>query len=337
MKTPITNTRAMKARAMRARIMRGLARVSAACALAAAPLAAGAAPAKVMAPGGPGGGYDAAARVPMQVMQEAGIFTDGYQVTNKGGAGGTIGLAEFINTSKNDDNAIMSMGSILVGGILLNKSPVTLDNTTPLVRLMDDADVLAVPVNSPIKTVDDVMKALRENPGAFPIGGGSIGGVDQVAAGLIAKAAGVAPTRLNYIPYPSGAELVPLLVSGQLKLALSGLSEFMPYADQKRLRIIAVTSAQRLPGVDAPTLKESGVDVVIGNWRGIIGPPGMSAQGRAMWLDRFEKMHASPQWKKALADHGWTDAYLAGDDFGKFLAQEKLRQEQVLKDLGLIK
>ncbi|ARP94967.1 Bug family tripartite tricarboxylate transporter substrate binding protein [Bordetella genomosp. 13] len=312
-------------------------RVLATLAIAAAPLAAWAAPAKVMAPGGPGGGYDAAARVPMQTMQEAGIFTDGFQVTNKGGAGGTIGLAEFINTSKKDDNAIMSMGAILVGGIILNKSPVSLDSTTPLVRLMDDADVLAVPMNSPIKTVDDVLKALRENPGALAIGGGSVGGVDHVAAALIAKAAGVPPTKINYIPYPSGAELVPLLVSGQIKLALSGYSEFKPYAQQKRLRIIAVTSDKRLPGLDAPTLKESGVDVVIGNWRGIIGSPGMSAEGRAMWLDRFKKLHDSPQWKKAMADREWTDAYLAGDDFAKFLADEKVRQEQVLKDLGLVK
>lgn len=306
-------------------------------ALGALPVLAGAAPAKVMAPGGPGGGYDAAARVPLQVMQEAGIFTDGFQVTNKGGAGGTIGLAEFINTSKNDDNAIMSMGAILVGGIILNKSPVTLESVTPLVRLTDDADVLAVPVSSPIKTVDDLLKALRENPGAMAIGGGSVGGVDHVAAALIAQAAGVPPGKLNYIPYPSGAEVVPQLVSGQLKLALSGLSEFKPYADQKRLRIIAVTSADRLPGVDAPTLKESGVDVVIGNWRGIVGAPGMSKEGRAMWLDRYQKLHASPQWKKKLAEQGWADAYLAGDDFAKFLDEEKVRQEKVLKDLGLVK
>ncbi|GAA4326549.1 tripartite tricarboxylate transporter substrate binding protein [Pigmentiphaga soli] len=317
--------------------MRSIRQFLATFALAAAPLAVMAAPAKVMAPGGPGGGYDAAARVPLQVMQQAGIFTDGFQVTNKGGAGGTIGLAEFINTSKNDDNAIMSMGAILIGGIILNKSPVNLDTVTPLVRLMDDADVLAVPMNSPIKTVDDVLKALRANPGALPIGGGSVGGTDQVAAGLIAKSAGVAPNKLNYIPYPSGAELVPLLVSGQIKLALSGLSEFKPYADQKRLRIIAVTSEKRLPGVDAPTLKEAGVNVVIGNWRGIIGAPGMSAKGKAMWLDRFQKLHDSPQWKKALADHGWADAYLAGDDFAKFLDAEKKSQQQVLQELGLVK
>ncbi len=313
-------------------------KILAAIALSITPFAASfAAPAKVMAPGGPGGGYDAAARVPLQVMQEAGIFTDGFQVTNKGGAGGTIGLAEFARTGKGDDNAIMSMGSILVGAIILNKSPITLNQFVPLVRLTDDAGVLAVHPNSPIKTVADAIKALAANPGAMAIGGGSVGGVDHVAAALIAKSAKIPTNKLNYVPYPSGAEVVTSLAGGQVKLALSGLSEFKPYADQGRIRIIAVTSEKRIPGLDVPTLKESGYDVVIGNWRGIIGSPGMSNAGRDMWLARFAKMHDSAQWKKALADRGWDDAYLAGKDFADFLEKEKARQTEVLKDVGLVK
>ncbi len=296
-----------------------------------------AAPAKVMAPGGPGGGYDAAARVPLQVMQQTGIFTDGAQVTNKGGAGGTIGLAEFARTGKGDDNAIMSMGSILVGAIILNKSPITLDQFVPLVRLTDDAGVVAVPPDSPIKNIDDVLKALKADPGALSISGGSVGGVDHVAAALLAKAAGVPASKLNYIPYPSGAEAVTSLASHQTKVSISGVSEFKPYADQGRIRIIAVTSEKRIPGLDVPTLKESGVDVVIGNWRGIIGAPGMSKAGRDMWLDRFAKLHATKEWKEKLATQGWTDAYLAGDDFAAFLDQEKVRQAEVLKEVGLVK
>ncbi|NYT38841.1 tripartite tricarboxylate transporter substrate binding protein [Allopusillimonas soli] len=294
-------------------------------------------PAIVMAPGGAGGGYDAAARVPLQVMQETGIFTDGSQVTNKGGAGGTIGLAEFVRTAKGNDNAIMSIGSILVGAIILNKSPVSLDDVTPLVRLTDDAGAVAVPADSPFKTVKDLTAALAKNPGATPVGGGSIGGVDHVTAALLAKAAGLDPRKINYVPYTGGAEMITALAGGQLKAAISGLSELKPYADQGRLRIIAVTSEQRLPGVDAPTLKESGLDVVIGNWRGIVGAPGMSDKGRKMWLDRFAKMHDTPEWKKALSDHEWTDAYLAGDDFAAFLDQEKVRQTEVLKSVGLVK
>jgi len=294
-------------------------------------------PAVVMAPGGAGGGYDAAARVPLQVMQETGIFTDGAQVTNKGGAGGTIGLAEFVRTGKGNDNAIMSIGSILVGAIILNKSPVTLDNVVPLVRLSDDAGAVAVPANSPFKTIDDITKAIAENPGGTPIGGGSIGGVDHVTAALLAQAVKLDPKKINYVPYQGGAEMITALAGGQLKVAISGLSELKPYADQGRLRLIAVTSEQRLPGIDVPTLKEEGLDVVIGNWRGIVGAPGMSDKGRQMWLDRFAKMHETPEWKKALADHEWTDAYLAGDDFAAFLEKEKERQKEVLTSVGLIK
>jgi len=308
----------------------------AARAIAVVPLAGIAAPAKVMAPGGPGGGYDGAARVPLQVMQQTGIFTDGFQVTNKGGAGGTIGLAEFVRTGKGDDNAIMSMGAILVGAIITNKSPITLDQTVPLVRLTDDAGAIVVAPNSPIKTIADALQAMKANPGGTAVAGGSIGGTDHVTAALLAKAAKFDPTKVNYLPYTSGAEVVTSLASGQAKIAISGLSELKTFVDQGRIRIIAVSSDKRLPGVDAPTLKESGYDVVIGNWRGIIGAPGMSKAGRDMWLQRYAKLHASAEWKKALADRGWDDAYLAGDDFAAFLTKEKARQAEVLKDVGLV-
>ncbi|MCC2687271.1 MAG: C4-dicarboxylate transporter substrate-binding protein [Rhizobiaceae bacterium] len=303
--------------------------------LLAAPAAAD--PATVMAPGGPGGGYDAMARLPFQAMQEAGIFTDGAQFTNKGGAGGTIGLAEFVNNNKGNDNAVMSMGAILVGGILLNNSPVTLDDVTPLVRLINDTGAVAVPPDSPIKTVDDFVAELKKDPGAFPIGGGSAGGVDHIAAALIAKEAGAAVDKLNYIPYPSGAEVVAAIAGGTIDGAISGVSEFKQFADAGRLRIIAVTGEERVPGIDAPTLKEAGLNVSIGNWRGIIGAPEMSQEGRQMWLDRFAKMHESDAWKKVLEAQSWEDAYLAGDEFEAFLDEEKTRQEQVLKDVGLLK
>lgn len=292
-------------------------------------------PADVMAPGGAGGGYDAMARLPFQAMREAGIFTEGAQFTNRGGAGGTIGLAEFVNKSKGNDNAVMSMGAILVGGILINKSPLSLDQTVPLARLISDTGAIAVPPDSPIKTPQDVIAELKKNQGAFAIGGGSVGGVDHIAAALITKAAGAEPVKMNYIPYPSGADVVTNLAGAKIKIGISGISEFKPLADAGRIRIIAVTGDKRLPGVDAPTLKESGVNVVISNWRGIIGAPGMSDAGKKMWLDRFAKMHDTPAWKKILETQGWEDAYLAGDDFTAFLKEETARQGAVLKEVGL--
>lgn len=290
-----------------------------------------------MAPGGAGGGYDATARMPLDAMAKEGIFTDGANFTNKGGAGGTIGLAEFVNANKGNDNAIMSMGAILVGGILLNNSPVTLEDVTPLVRLTNDTGVIAVATDSPFMTIQDVVDAMKADIGAVSIGGGSAGGVDHIVMALIAKEAGLDASKLNYIPYDAGAETVTALGGGTVNVAVSGASEFKPMADAGRIRIIAVTSKDRFAGIEAPSLTESGMNVVVGNWRGIVGAPGMSDAGKAMWLDRFNKMHDSATWKATLEKQGWEDAYLAGDDFVAFLNTEKTRMGTVLKDVGLIK
>lgn len=299
-------------------------------------LAAFAEPAVVMAPGGAGGGYDAMARLPFEAMAKEGIFTDGANFTNKGGAGGTIGLTEFVGSNRGNDNAVMSMGVIMVGGILLNDSPVTLDDVTPLVRLTNDTGVLAVAPDSNIQSIDDLIAAMKADVGAVSISGGSAGGVDHIVMALIAQEIGLDPAKINYIPYDSGAESVTAVGGGAVVLAVSGVSEFKPMADAGRIKIIAVTSEGRVDGIDAPSLKEAGLNVVVGNWRGIVGAPDMSADGKAMWLDRFAKMHDSQAWKDILATQGWEDAYLAGDDFVAFLAEEKERTAAVLRGVGLI-
>lgn len=299
-------------------------------------IAALAEPAVVMAPGGAGGGYDAMARLPFEAMAKEGIFTDGATFANKGGAGGTIGLTEFVNANKGNDNAVMSMGVIMVGGILLNNSPVTLDDVTPLVRLTNDTGVLAVAPDSTIQSLDDLIAAMKADVGAVSISGGSAGGVDHIVMALIAKEIGLDPAKINYIPYDSGAESVTAVGGGAVVLAVSGVSEFKAMAEAGRIKIIAVTSEGRIDGIDAPSLKEAGLNVVVGNWRGIVGAPDMSDAGKAMWLDRFAKMHDSQAWKDILAAQGWEDAYLAGDDFTAFLGEEKERTAAVLKEVGLI-
>jgi len=309
---------------------------AAAAAVSLSGLAALAEPAVVMAPGGAGGGYDAMARLPFEAMAKEGIFTDGANFANKGGAGGTIGLTEFVNANRGNDNAVMSMGVIMVGGILLNNSPVTLDDVTPLVRLTNDTGVLAVAPDSPIQSIEDLVAAMKADVGAVSISGGSAGGVDHIVMALIAQEIGLDPSTINYIPYDSGAESVTAVGGGAVVLAVSGVSEFKPMADAGRIKIIAVTSEGRVDGIDAPSLKEAGLNVVVGNWRGIVGAPDMSEEGKAMWLDRFAKMHDSQAWKDILATQGWEDAYLAGDDFVAFLAEEKERTAAVLKGVGLI-
>jgi putative tricarboxylic transport membrane protein len=303
-----------------------------------APLAALAAePIKMMVPANPGGGWDSTGRAVLAALDAEGLHKAGAQVTNKGGAGGTIGLAEFVNGSKGNDNAVMVMGAIMVGGILTNKSPVTLDQVTPLARLTIEYNAIAVAPNSPFKTVKDLTDALKADPGKVSVGGGSAGGVDHITLALIGQAVGVPAAKLNYVPFQGGGEMIAAVAGGKLAAAISGLSEFKQYVDTGRLRLLAVTSDARLAGVSTPTLKESGVDVVIGNWRGLVGPPGMSPAGRSAMVGMLDKMHPSKTWQETLKKQGWDDAYLSGDAFGGFLKEENVRIATVLKDVGLVK
>lgn len=301
-------------------------------------LAAGSAaadPAKVMIPANPGGGWDGAGRQTMAAMAQAKIFTDGVNFTNKGGAAGTIGLAEFVRTSKGDDNALLVTGVIMVAGAITNKTPVSLDDTTPLVRLTNEYNAIAVPADSPIKTPQDFLAALKADPGALSVGGGSAGGVDHVLLAMLAKQAGAPVGKINFVAF-SGGEILAALGGGKIKAAISGASEFRPFAQSGRIRIIAVSGPVRLEGLDVPTLKEAGIPVEIGNWRGFVGAPGMSEEGKKAWLDRFAKLHASDIWKTTLKTQGWEDAYLSGPDFVAFLKTEQANWTQALKDVGIL-
>ncbi|MGO4706143.1 Bug family tripartite tricarboxylate transporter substrate binding protein [Microvirga sp. 2MCAF38] len=292
-------------------------------------------PAKVMIPANPGGGWDGAGRQTMAALNQAKIFTDGVNFTNKGGAAGTIGLAEFVRTSKGDDNALLVTGVIMVGGVITNKTPVSLDDTTPLARLTNEYNAIAVPADSPIKTPKDFIAALKADPTAVSVGGGSAGGVDHVMLALLAKHAGAPVDKINFVAF-SGGEILAALGGGKIKAAISGASEFRQFAQSGRIRIIAVSGPTRLEGLDVPTLKEAGIPVEIGNWRGIVGAPGMSEAGRKAWAERFEKLRKTDVWTATLKSQGWEDAYLPSDAFAAFLKQEKADWSVALKEVGIL-
>jgi putative tricarboxylic transport membrane protein len=214
---------------------------------------------------------------------------------------------------------------------------VTLDEVTPLARLTIEYNAIAVAPSSPLKTVKDFTDALKADPGKLAVGGGSAGGVDHITLALLGQAVGVPASKLNYVAFQGGGEMIAAVAGGKLAAAISGTSEFKQYVDSGRLRVLAVTSDARLPGVSAPTLKESGVNVVIGNWRGLVGPPGMSAGGRTNMVGMLDKMSKSKAWQETLKKQGWDDAYLSGDAFGGFLKEENTRIAAVLKDVGLVK
>jgi len=288
----------------------------------------------IMAPAAPGGGWDQTARTMQAVLQEVGI-SENVQVTNVPGAGGTIGLAQFVNQSKGDPEALIVGGYVMVGAILTNASPVDLSMVTPIARLTGESVAIAVPASSDIQTMDDLVAALKADPGAVSWGGGSAGGADHITAALIAKAVGVDPTKVNYIAFSGGGEALAAILGGQVTVGVSGLGEFASQIDAGALRLLAVSTADRVPGVDAPTLTEAGVDVALENWRMVAAAPGITDEQKAAITADIEKMATSEQWQKALADRGWVDTYLAGDDFTQQLAADIEATQTILTDVGL--
>jgi putative tricarboxylic transport membrane protein len=289
---------------------------------------------KMMIPANPGGGWDQTGRALGAAMQAA-KTVQAVQFENKGGAAGTIGLAQFVNSARGDAGAVMMGGMVMVGGIVLNKSPVDLTMVTPIARLTSEYLVVVVPAASPHKTMADLVAALKANPGAVSWGGGSAGGSDHILAGLIARAAGVDPSKVNYVAFKGGGEATASIIGGHVTAGISGLGEFAEHIKGGRMRALAVSAPARTDGV--PSLKEQGLDVVLGNWRGIFGAPGISTAQRDALVGAVKAATESPAWKEALARYGWEPVFLGGDAYKAFLDEDTRRITAILDSLGLKK
>ncbi|MFI6286217.1 Bug family tripartite tricarboxylate transporter substrate binding protein [Streptomyces sp. NPDC051018] len=289
---------------------------------------------RFMVPNTPGGGYDITARTAAKNAEDADL-THNIEVFNLPGAGGTVGLARLVGEHGNGRLA-MSMGLGVVGAVHTNKSPKTLSDTTPIARLTEEQDIVVVSKSSPYKTIQDLLTAWKKNPGKLAVGGGSSpGGPDHLAPMLMAQAAGIAPKTVNYIPYDGGGELLSSILGNKVAFGVSGVGEYLDQIKSGELRLLAVTGPKRVPGLDAPTLREAGLDTEFTNWRGIVAPPGLSKAERDKLISLIEALHDSDQWRQSLTKNGWSDAFLTGDEFGDFLKEQDKRVDSVLKELGL--
>lgn len=291
---------------------------------------------KIIAPAAPGGGWDQTARSIQQALT-AEKLVKSAQVINIPGAGGTVGLAQFVNSAKGDGNQLMVNGFVMVGAILLNKSPVSLSQVTPIARLTEETQVMVVPANSPIKNAKDLAEAVKKDIAKVTFAGGSAGGVDHIMAALFAGAVGADASKVNYVPFSGGGESLAAILGGKVTAGISGYGEYEGQIKAGKLRAIGVTAPQRRPGVDVPTFKEQGVDLVLTNWRSVVGAPGISDAQKKTLAELVDKLAKSNAWKEVLKQKGWDDAYLGGDPFAKFLTDEQTRVNNVLKSVGLVK
>jgi putative tricarboxylic transport membrane protein len=289
---------------------------------------------KIFVPAAPGGGWDQTARTIEQVLRATGAVK-GVQITNVGGAGGAVGLPQFLNQWKGQGNALMVAGMVMVGAIIANKSPVRLAQATPIARLTGEFLALVVPAQSTFASAKDFAAALKADPTKVPVAGGSAGGSDHILVGMIAKAVGVAPSKVSYVAFAGGGPATAALLGNQVAAGISGYGEFAEQVKAGKLRVLAVSSDKRQEDIAAPTLKEEGIDVELFNWRGVFAPPGVNDAQRKAMIALMEKMTATPQWAEACKTREWTQITLLGDDFKAFLETETARIEGILKELGL--
>ncbi len=290
---------------------------------------------KMMIPANPGGGWDGTGRALGKALMDAKV-ADTVTYENKGGAAGALGLAQFVNASKGDPNALMVMGAVMLGGIITGKPPVSITAATPIARLTTEYNVFVLPANSPFKTMADVVAQLKKDPGSVKWGGGSRGSTEHIAAAMIARAVGVDPAKINYVAFRGGGEATAAILGGNVTIGGSGYSEFSEYIKSGKMVPIGVTSGARIKGINVPTLKEQGIPVEIGNWRGVYGAPGITPAQRKALTDKVIKATQSKSWQEDLAKNNWTPAVLSGDAFEQFVDNDFASLRATMVKSGMI-
>lgn len=289
---------------------------------------------RMMIPNSPGGGYDLTGRAAAQTMEQEGL-TGRFEINNVIGASGTVAMQRLLN-EKGSDDVMLLMGLGVVGAVFTNKSDATVDKATPIAGLVAEAEGILVPADSPFQTLDDLVEAWQADPSSITVGGGSSpGGPDHLFPMQLAQTIGIDPNDVNYISYDGGGPLTTALLGEKIDVGMSGLGEFQGQIDSGELRVLAVSGAERLETVDAPTLQEGGVDLEFLNWRGILAPPGISEAARQDLVDLVTEMHDTPEWEDALERNGWIDNFMVGEEFEDFLIEQNNRVESTLKELGL--
>jgi putative tricarboxylic transport membrane protein len=290
---------------------------------------------RLMVPNSPGGGYDTTARSIAKIMEDDKIAS-GVEVFNLSGAGGTVGLQRTVN-EKGNGKLAMQMGLGVVGASYTQKSPAKLTETTPLAKVIEEPGAIVVAKDSPYRTITDLVTAWKADPKKVAVGGGSSpGGPDHLLPMQLAQAVGIDARQVSYVSYDGGGELLPAVLGNKIAFGASGVGEFLDQVEAGQVRVLAVTSEKRIDAVaDVPTLKESGIDLVFTNWRGIVAPPGITDTDKQTWIDVLTRMHGTDAWRAELTKHGWTDAFVTGDQFATFLTEQDKAVADILTGLGL--
>jgi len=296
-------------------------------------------PMEFIAPSGAGGGWDLTIRTVAKVLQDTKLCPVPMPVTNRVGGGGAVNLA-YMQEKKGSDTIISVYSPPLLLINLNGSTEYSYKDTTPLARLVADYAAFVVHKDSPYQTINDVMEALKKDPKAVKIGGGSAAGsMDHVQFLLVAKAAGVQNLdKIDYVAFQDSA--TAQILGGHIDLLSTGLGEVQGLLESGDLRCLAHTASERKTNNEVlasiPTVKEEGIDMEFVNWRGLFGAPEMPQYAVDFWTETLDKMVQTQEWKDAIAKNGWDDAYMKKADFEKFLDETNEAYKEILAEIGML-
>ena len=294
-------------------------------------------PIELLVPAKPGGGWDQTARGLQQVVQEAKLTEQSVEVINREGGGGATGLAELTTNDKGNPYQLMIGGLVMIGALKQANSPLKITDATTIATLTSEAEAFVVRADSPFQTIQDVIDAYRADPKSVVFGGGSVGGSDHLLVGLMLQAAQLPPAEMNYVGYSGGGEAIAGILSGDVKVGVSGISEFEGQIASGDMRVLAISSTDQIDiaGKTVPTLTGAGLDVDFVNWRAIFAPPGLSDAEVSAVAAFVDRIHATPQWAALLKKRGWTDDYRTGQDATAFVTDQQSQTATILEELSL--
>lgn len=296
-------------------------------------------PIEIIAPAGPGGGWDLLARTVQKVLTEEKLVDQPILVTNKPGGGGASGWG-YLKSKAGQGEFLAATSPLILQNNLLGKSELTYKDFMPLACLMAEWEVVAVKADAPWKDGKEFFEAMKKDPSSMHIGvGPALGNDDHIQFLTLAKAFGADPKKVKFVVYPKTAsEQIPALLGGHIQAITISMAETMEQVKAGKLRLLGISSPERLADLpDVATWKEQGVDFVFPHWRGLIAAPGLSAEQQKFWSETIDKMVASTSWKKTLKTLDWDPYYQNSTDHTVFLEKQTKLMQETLTDVGLIK
>ena len=291
---------------------------------------------EIIAPAAPGSGWDQTARAVQEALK-ADSLARSVEVKNVPGASGTVALAQ-VAPQKGKSDLLIASGLAMMSGIITNGTDVTLDDLTPIARVVGEYEVIVVPKNVPFNNADELFAAIKNDPKSVAIAGGSAGSADHIFIGLLAQHYGVKPADVNYVPYSGGGEATTALLGGKVQAGVAGLNEFVEQVKNGNLKGLLISSSKQVEGVEfAQASAQIDPKLEFQNWRSIMAPGGINDELTTQYVEAMTRMHDSSAWSDAVKKNAWNDNFLAGDEFATWLKEENARVQTVLTDLGLAK